>query len=165
MVSADAKGYMLRSIIQESLRQPGTCTAPINKVIADEHPICFRVSSDVRRVWATVGQAMVGICLAPLFCMGTPRIYVVTKGLLLASPQIGFLYLKSRIGPVLIESHRASDTHCVHDMFFTPTRFRSGPYYPVSNLRDAADSGLAGRKRANAEEGIRRKAVISGHDV
>ena len=145
MVSAHAEGYVLWSIIQESLRQSRPRAAPVNKVVTDEHSVCFRVSRDIGRVWATVGQAMMGICLAPFLRMRALGVNVVTKGLLFAPPQIGSLSLKSRVSPILVEHHCARHAHGVYDMFFTFTRLRSRPHNPVANLRDASDSGLAGR--------------------
>lgn len=145
MVAAHAEGYVLWSIIQESLWQSRPRAAPVNKVIADEHSICFRVSRDIGRVWATVGQAMMGICLAPFLRMQALGVNVVTKGLLFAPLQIGFLSLKSHASPILVERHRARHSHGVYDMFFTCARLRPSPYHPVANLRDASDSGLACR--------------------
>jgi hypothetical protein len=40
--------YAVRSVAKESLRQLWADTAPVNKIVAVEHPVCSGVGADIR---------------------------------------------------------------------------------------------------------------------
>ncbi len=165
MVAPDEKTYVIGTIIQKSGRDLRAGTAPIDIVVAKQHPIGASISADIGFVRTTVRKTVVRISLAPFLAIRVPRINIVTKRLLLAAAQVRFFDLESWIVPILVKCHRAGDSHDIYKMLFAAPPFGPGSDNPVADLCDPPDSRLARCESADAEERVRRESVISGHDV
>ncbi len=165
MVAPDEETYVIGAIIQKFGRYLRAGTAPIDVVVAKQHPIGASVSADIGFVRTAVRKAVVRISLAPFFAIRIPRINIVSECLLLAASQVRFLDLETRIVPILLKCHRAGDSHDIYKMPFAAPPFRPGSDNPVADLCDPPDSRFARCESADSEERVRRESVISGHDV
>jgi hypothetical protein len=165
MVAAHEKTYRIRAVVEKSSRNLRTGPAPISKVVTKQHAIGHRIRADVGLIRTAVSEAVMRIGLTPILAVRIPRINIVAEGLLLAASQVRFLDLDSRVVPILLECHSASDSHDINEVLFAASFFRTGSDDPIADLGDASDSRLTRRKRADSEEGVGRKPVVSGHDV
>lgn len=111
-----AEIHALGSITQKFPGQWRAGAAPVNEIVADQYPVGTRVGDNIGLIRTTVIQTVVRIYLTPSSCVRVLGVNIVSKSLLLASAQIGFLRLESGGSPILIERHRASHTHGVDDV-------------------------------------------------
>jgi hypothetical protein len=139
-------------------------TAPIDKVVTEQHPVGAGVSADVGLVWAAVRKAVVRVSLAPTFSSLVPRVNVA-ECLLFAAPQVWLLNLESRIVPILVECYSASDSHDIYEEFFALPCLRPGSDNPVVDLCNAPDPRLASRKSADSKERVGSESIVSGDNI
>ena len=165
MVPTDEKTDVIRAVVQEFGRNLRARTAPIDEVVAEQHPVGARIGTDIGLVGSTVLQAMMRISLAPTVSLRVSGINIVPECLLLAAAQVRFFDLESLIVPILIKRHRARDSHDIYKLFFATTSFRPGSDNPVADLCDAPDSRLTRCESADSEERVGRESVVSGHNI
>ena len=128
MVATDEKTHVIRAIVQESGRNLGARTAPIDKFAAEQHPIRAGISTKHRIGWecrpSGCGANEPGTNGSFTFSESN----LVSECLLLAAEQVRFLDLESRIAPILVKCHRTGDSHDISTTVFRGaifwTRFR-----------------------------------------
>jgi len=160
-----ANGFVAGSVTKKSLRQRRAGPSPVNKVIAEEDPICPGVGLHVERIRAAVGKAVMGVGLAPPARGLVSGIDVVSEGLLFTASEIDLFRLKARIGPIFLECHCAGYPHGEHKAFLSVILLRARSDDPVSNRRRSPNLRLAGCQGAHAKERVWREPIIPRHDV
>ena len=165
MVPTHEQTDVIRAIVQESGRNLRARTAPIDEVVAEQHPVGARIGADIGLVGSAVLQAVMRISLAPMVSLRVSGINIVPECLLLAAAQVRFFDLESLIVPILIKRHRARDSHHIYKLFFAAPSFRPGSHNPVADLCDAPNSRLTRRESADSEERIGSEPIVSGHNI
>lgn len=103
----------------------------------------------------------------PVFLLRVPTVDVVSACVLPASSQIRSFPSETRVRPVLPMRLGFGDSHCIDkkpSSSHTPVGTTSADH-PVIDLRGPTYVRLAGRKRAETEEGVRGKAAVVTDDV
>lgn len=165
MAASRANGFVAGPVLEKSLGQRRARPSPVNKVIAEEYPICPRVGLDVEGIRTAVGEAVMGVGLAPAARGPATGIDVVSEGLFLTTSEIDFLRLEPRFGPICLECHRAGHLHGEHQASLSITLLGARSDYPIPNRRRGPNFRLAGCQGANAKKRIRREPIIPRHDV